>query len=86
MCNKKFNKQLATKILMSNGIEENSILIEEGQGDFAIEVTLNETETLPKIRNIFKAFKDIQILTQGEYNSEVELFAPYLTLYLDETR
>lgn len=77
-------EQLFRKLLNSQGIKDKKIDIEEQDLNFAINIKLTQYQSLTDIRTVLRTFKQIEMMTKSDYESEVELYSPYLTLYMDK--
>lgn len=78
-------KEFFLKVLDSKGIPKNEMEILENNLDFAISVSVTNT-SLKKIINILTAFRQIEIILGKKYLSEIDLYEPYLELFLDKKK
>ncbi|CAG7580400.1 MAG: hypothetical protein SLAVMIC_00396 [uncultured marine phage] len=77
-------KVLFTKLFDSQGIKGKKVEIEEKNLNFAINIKVDSNQSLRDIRIILRTFDQIIMMTKNNYESELELYTPYLTLYLDK--
>lgn len=79
-------KTLFTKIFKSKDINEKDINILEKNLNFSIAVHIGEQTTLEKLKNVLTSFRQIEIILNDDYESEIDLYSPYLELYLDKIK
>jgi len=77
-------KELFIKLFNSQGINGKRLEIEEANLNFAINVKIHRNQSLNDIRTILRTFKQIEMMTEKNYRLEVEMYFPYLSLYMDE--
>lgn len=75
---------LFTKLFNSQGIRSKRIDIEEKNLNFALNIKITKHQSLNDIKTILTTFKQIEMMTKSDYETEVELYFPYVTLYMDK--
>jgi len=76
-------ENLFLKLLNSKGIEK-GVEIEENDLNFSIDVKISRNHSLNDIHSILVVFNQIGMMTKSQYSTEVELWFPNLSLYLDK--
>jgi|AntRauTorckE6833_2_1112554.scaffolds.fasta_scaffold00413_2 recombinational DNA repair protein RecR len=76
-------KDLFSKILKSRDVKGKNIEILEEKLNFTIAVNISITN-LEELKNILISYRQIEIILKDDYESEIDLYSPYLELYLDK--
>lgn len=79
-------KVLFSKILKSKDISDKDIQILEKGLEFSISVYIGNKTNLETLKNILTSFRQIEIILKDDYESEIDLYSPYLELYLDRIK